>query len=105
LETVDPATPTNYLYQGRPEPFKLRHEVIKVAGGPDVEIDVRSTRHGVVLSDVDKRLKDGPALALRWTTTAEPDGALTAFLKTDLATSFDEFKAAFDDFGSPSQNF
>ena len=44
-------------------------------------------------------------LALRWTTTAEVDLALETFLKVDLATSFEEFRAAFDGYGSPSQNF
>lgn len=105
LESVDPSDPTHYLYQGASVPFELRHETIKVAGGTTVELDVRSTRHGAVLSDVDKRLKDGPVLALRWTTTAEVDLTLESFFKIDLATSFEDFRAAFDGYGSPSQNF
>ena len=105
LETVDKNDPTRYIYQGRSVPFDVRHETIKVAGGADVELDVRSTRHGVVLSDVDKRLKDGPVLSLRWTTTAEVDLALESFFKIDVAKDFDEFRAAFDGYGSPSQNF
>ncbi|HEX3265233.1 MAG TPA: penicillin acylase family protein [Candidatus Limnocylindrales bacterium] len=105
LEKVDPANAANYLFRGASIPFTIRHETIKVAGGADVGLDVRSTGHGVVLSDVDDRLKDGPVLAMRWTTTAEVDLALESFFKIDLATSFDEFRAAFDDYGSPSQNF
>lgn len=102
--TVDPDA--FYTYQGASVPFEIRHETIKVAGAPDVEIDVRSTRHGVVLSDVDERLKDSPlVLAMRWTTTAEADLALESFFKINTASSFDEFKAAFDGYGSPSQNF
>lgn len=106
LETVDPSDPAgHYMYQGKSVAFDVRHETIKVAGSADVELDVRSTRHGVVLSDVDKRLKDGRVLALRWTTTAEVDLALETFFKVDTAANFDEFKAAFDGYGSPSQNF
>jgi penicillin amidase len=105
LETLDKIDPTKYVYQGSSLPFEVRHETIKVAGGADVELDVRSTRHGVVLSDVDKRLKDGPVLSLRWTTTAEADTALESFFKVDVASNFDQFKAAFDGYGSPSQNF
>jgi penicillin amidase len=104
-ETVDPANPANYLFRGQSVPFQVRHETIKVAGGPDVELDVRSTGHGVVLSDVDDRLKGGPVLAMRWTTTAEVDLALETFFRIDLAKDFDEFHAAFDGYGSPSQNF
>ncbi len=106
LETpsvVDPAG--HYMYKGQPVAYQVRHETIKVAGGDDVQVDVRSTVHGVVLSDVDPRLKDGPILAMRWTTTAQPDTALETFFKVDNASSFDEFKAAFDGYGSPSQNF
>jgi penicillin amidase len=106
LEKLDPTDEKgHYIYQGRSLPFEIRHETIKVAGGPDVEIDVRSTRHGVVLSDVDKRLKDGPVFALRWATTAEVDLALESFFRVDAAGSFDEFRAAFAGYGSPSQNF
>jgi penicillin amidase len=105
VETVDKADPKQYLFEGRSVPFEVRHETIKVAGKPDVELDVRSTGHGVVLSDVDTRLKDGPVLALRWTTTAETDLALESFFRIDRASSFDDFKAAFDGYGSPSQNF
>ncbi len=106
LETVDPSDPEgHYLYDGQSLAFEVRHEVIKVGGGTAVEIDVRSTRHGPVLSDVDARLKDGPVLAMRWASTAEVDLALETFMKIDLATSFEEFRAAFEGYGSPSQNF
>lgn len=106
LETPDPSDPAgHYIYQGKSVPYGVRHETIKVAGGTDVQLDVRSTSHGVVLSDVDKRLAGGPILALRWTTTAEPDLALETFFKIDVAANFDEYKAAFDGYGSPSQNF
>jgi len=93
------------MHAGQSVAFQVRHETIKVAGAGDVELDVRSTDHGVVLSDVDTRLKGGPVLSLRWTTTAETDLALETFFKIDVARTYDEFKAAFDGYGSPSQNF
>jgi len=105
LESVDKADPNRYTFQGQSIPFDVRHETIKIAGADDVTLDVRSTKHGVVLSDVDKRLADGPVLSLRWTTTAETDTALESFLRIDVASSFDEFRAAFEGYGSPSQNF
>jgi penicillin amidase len=106
LETVDPSDPTgHYIYQGASVAFNVRQEVIKVAGESDVHFAVRSTRHGPILSDVDKRLAGGPVLALRWTTTAEADLALETFFKINIAANFDDFRAAFDGYGSPSQNF
>jgi penicillin amidase len=106
IETPDPSDPDgHYIYKGQSAPYAIRHETIKVAGGANVELDVRSTVHGVVLSGVDKRLAGGPVLALRWTTTAEVDLALETFFKINVAATFDEFRAAFDGYGSPSQNF
>ena len=106
VETPDPSDPEgHYIHDGKSLAYELRHETINVGGGPPVEIDVRSTNHGVVLSDVDGRLKDGPILSLRWTTTSEVDLALETFFKIDRATSFEEFRAAFEGYGSPSQNF
>lgn len=106
VETPDPSDPAgHYLYKGATAPYGIRHETIKVAGGADVEFDVRSSVHGPILSDVDSRLKDGPILALKWTTISEVDLALETFFKIDTASNFDEFRAAFDGYGSPSQNF
>lgn len=106
LETEDPADPRgHYIYKGQSAPYAIRHETIKVAGGADEELDVRSTVHGVVLSDVDKRLEGGPVLAMRWTTTAEADTTLESFFAINVAANFDEFRAALDRYGSPSQNF
>jgi len=105
LETVDPKDPTHYLYKGVSMPFETRTETIKVAGGADVAITIRSTVHGPILTDVDSRLKGQPPMALEWTTTKEVDGALASFFRIDAAGSFDQFRAAFDTYGSPSQNF
>ena len=105
-ETVDPSDPSgHYIFQGRSLPFEVRREVIKVAGADDVELAVRSTVHGVVLSDADARLKDGPTLALRWTATAEVDRTLESIFALNVATNFIEFRDAFRTFGSPSQHF
>lgn len=106
IETIDPKDPGHYLYKGQSLPFDLRTETIRVAGGPPVTITVRSTIHGPILNDVDPRLKNGaPLLALRWTATAEVDGAFDSFLHIATATDFASFRAAFRTYGSPSQNF
>ena len=106
LINVDATDPDgHYIHDGQRLAFDVRHETIEVGGGSPVEFDVRSTVHGVVLSDVDDRLKDGPVLALRWTTTAEVDLALESFHRINVANDFEEFRAAFEGYGSPSQNF
>ena len=101
----DPANPTGYLVAGESIPFEIRHETIKVAGGAPVEMDVRTTRLGPIVNDVDDRLKDAPLLALRWTATDDVDGTFEAILRMNTASTFEEFHDAFKTYGAPSQNF
>ena len=105
IETPDPKDPSHYLHNGLSLPYDIRTETIKVAGGPDVQVIVRSTVHGPIMNGADRRLIGAPLLALRWTTIAETDLALESFFKIDVASNFAEFHAAFEGYGSPSQNF
>src|SRR5258705_6311184 len=53
VETPDPKDPTQYRYKGESKAYEVRVETIKVAGGQDVELVIRSTVHGPILNDVD----------------------------------------------------
>ena len=105
LEKVDPDNPDNYLFRGESVPFKIREETIKVAGGEDVVMEVRETRHGPILNDVDPRLEEAPPLALAWTATAAVDGTLESIFAVNTVGTFEEFRAAFATYGAPAQNF
>jgi len=116
-ETVDPNDPTHYIYKGQSRPFDVRHETIHVSGGDDVQLDVRSTVHGSVMSDLDDTFKPtteangsgvgkpGFVYALQWTATAQPDRTLDAVLGVNRAQNWDDFRSALRVFGSPSQTF
>ena len=106
MEKVDPADPARYITSTGSEPFTIRTETIKVAGGDEVTLTVRETTHGPVLNDVDDRLATGDVLyTLRWTALNTPDRVLEAFLGLDRASNFTEFRDALRIFGAPSQNF
>ncbi len=106
VETLDPADPTHYLYKGKSLPFTTREETIAVANEDPVTITVRETVHGPILNDVVPELADAADLyAFRWTALTEPDGLIGTFLKVNVATGFDEFRAAFRDYVAPAQNF
>ncbi|PJE97010.1 penicillin acylase family protein [Streptomyces carminius] len=108
-----------YVYDGKRIPYETRQETIKVAGGKDRTITVRSTRHGPIVSDrsaelgtvgdhapVGDRAPDrgkGYAVALRWT-ALEPSNTMDAVFKLNRAGDFEEFRAAAADFAVPSQN-
>ncbi|MEO8207996.1 MAG: penicillin acylase family protein, partial [Chloroflexota bacterium] len=104
-ETVDPTDPTKYLYRGTSQSFDTRVEIINVAGVDPVTITVRSSVHGPILNDVDARLAEEPPLALAWTSTREADGAFASIFHLNTAATFEDFRAALRDYGSPSQNF
>ena len=104
-ETVDPDDPTHYLVDGDSIPFDIRTETIKVAGGDDVTIEVRSTRHGPILNDVDTRLEAEAPIALAWTSIREADGAFTSIFRLNTVADFEGFREALAGYGSPSQNF
>jgi len=88
--------------------FAVVHETIKVKGEPDVDLDVRISRHGPVISDVLARALDatprGHGLALAWTALAEDDVSLGAFLKIARARNWAEFIDATRSLSVPQQN-
>ena len=115
-ETLDPASPDHYIYKGESRAMDVRTETIKVKGGDAVEIRVRQTVHGPVISDfnVDLRPKGqggnalggaGKAYALEWTAIIQPDLTVQAVLNVSLAQNWDDFRAALRDFGAPSQTY
>ena len=82
-------------------PPERRREVIHVKGQADVTLDVESTRHGPIVSELVPG--DSRRLALKWTLYAP--GALNApLLAMDSAQNWDEFKRALSGFPGPSQN-
>ena len=79
-----------------------RREVIHVRDGKDVVLDVVSTRHGPIVSDLFRG--ETRKLALKW--TAYDPGVLdNPFLEIDRAQNWEQFKQAVAAFGIPSQNF
>lgn len=83
-----------------------RQETVKVAGGEDVKITVRSTKHGPLISDASdefKHLAKNEAVALRWT-ALDPGRTGDAIFKLDKAANWQEFRAAAALFEVPAQN-
>ncbi len=78
-----------------------RREVIKVKGKPDVVFDVRSTRHGPIISELFPG--ENRELALRWA-IYDPHGVSFPFYELDAAQNWDEFRRALAEFPSPGQN-
>ncbi len=108
IEKLDPADPGRYLTPDGWAPFATRTELIGVKDGAPLELRVRSTRHGPVISDILTRgaglLPEGQVLAMAWTALAAGDRTARAFFAFAEAQGWDEFVAAARDFHESQQN-
>ncbi|MFY9713808.1 MAG: penicillin acylase family protein, partial [Microbacterium sp.] len=115
-----------YWRDGALVPLDERTETIKVAGGDDIELTIRSTVHGPIISglaDDFTALADDPApalgapgatppasgdeaeyaVSLRWT-ALDPGTASTAVFALSTAQDFEDFRRAASLFDVPAQN-
>ena len=125
IERVNPDNPDQYEVNGEWVNFETRQETIQVAGGDPVDITVRRTRHGPVISETFGDLKnentendpefipfkersglDLPedyVIALKWTALA-PSTPFEAVWGFNKAQNWDDFRAAAEQFHVPAQN-
>ena len=126
IEKVNPENPNQYEVEGKWVDFETRTETIKVAGGNPVEMTVRITRHGPVISDNYGALKDkidpeknpeatpfkdksgvelpgNYVIALAWTALT-PNSPFEAIWGFDKAQNWEEFRAAARMWTVPAQN-
>jgi penicillin amidase len=126
IERVNPDNPNQYEVNGKWVDFETRTETIQVAGSDPVELNVRSTRHGPVLTDTYGPLKDevdlkedpeaqpfkdkagvplpkNYAISLAWT-ALDPSTPFEAIWGFNLAQNWEEFREAARNFHVPAQN-
>ncbi|MET0673710.1 MAG: penicillin acylase family protein, partial [Microbacterium pygmaeum] len=122
IEKVDG---NSYWRDGALVPLEQRSETIRVAGGDDVELDIRSTVHGPIVSGLTPEFDaiaadpyvgtdggitapaDAPAgesaVSLEWT-ALEPGPTAASIFALNLAQDFEGFRAAAEQFDVPAQN-
>jgi len=114
IEKINPDNPNQYEVNGQWVDMETLQETLQVAGGEPVDLTVRYTRHGPIISETYGSLEDFGqaagvevpdiyAVALRWT-ALEKTYAFRAFLGFDRAQNWDEFRTAARDLAVPSQN-
>ena len=106
---------THAEYRGAEESIRTLHERVLVKGREPIDLVVRVTRHGPLISDAINAINAAstkvprPAplepLAFRWTALDDDDTTLQSFLKLNEARNWAEFTGALHDFVVPSQNF
>ncbi len=110
IERINPANPKQYQTPDGWADFKMRSEIIKVKGQPDVTLEVRESRHGPVITGAlplaDRAPVDAKThvIAFAWTALRPDDLTLQAGVRMNRANNWQEFLASARDFASPQQN-
>ncbi|MCB1245915.1 MAG: penicillin acylase family protein, partial [Acidimicrobiia bacterium] len=114
IEKVNPENPDQYEVNGEWVDMDVRIETIEVGGGDPIDVAVRSTRHGPIISDSYEPLEDFDAagvdtpdpyaIALRWTALDEIPSLFTPIFSLNTARDWSDFRAAGETFGVPAQN-
>ena len=86
-------------------PLEHAHELIQVAHGRNVDLDIALTRHGNVSTPILSPLypKETRQISLRWN-VYDPTVVRSPFALVNSAQNWAEFLDAFRNFGAPSQN-
>ena len=110
IEQINPANPEAVQDAATAGPTsRVRTEIIKVKGKPDVSVALRETRHGPVLSDAQATHADlldlkKYVIALRWSALDADNHTIVAGIESNRAQSVDELLAAISHWHSPMQN-
>jgi penicillin amidase len=114
IEKINPDNPYQYEVNGKWVDMEVITETIQVGTKETVELEVRLTRHGPIITDVyeltewkeETGLDDLPvnyAVAVHWT-ALEPNTTLQAVMKVDYAQNWEDFREAAKEFAVPAQN-
>lgn len=109
LEQIDPQRNAHYRTPEGWAEFAVRSETIRVKGQGDVVLQVRSTRHGPVISDVQPQYQGlldqrRYAMALRWSALESDNRTMDAALNANFAQTVGELYAAYAEHHSPMQS-
>ncbi len=122
IEKINPDNPNQYEVNGEWVDMAVHTETLAVGGGDPVDVTVRVTRHGPIISDTYGALKDQVdptatpfkdkagidlpahyAVALKWT-ALEPGNVFKAIWGFNRAKNFADFRQAARQFVVPAQN-
>ncbi len=111
LEQVDSADPGRHRHGDQVHPFATRTEVIQIQSDfpsalskplKPVQLRVRTSMHGPVISDITPTMKQ--TIALRWVGLDRDDTSYQAFLRLNYARDWNEFRAALGGLVAPALN-
>jgi penicillin G amidase len=110
IERINPENARQYRTPNGWADFEMRTETIKVKGQADVQLQVRTTRHGPVITGALPIIAKAPldanryAVSFAWTALRPDDRTLQAGIAMTHASNWTEFLDGARDFAAPQQN-
>jgi penicillin G amidase len=110
IERINPENARQYRTPNGWADFEMRTETIKVKGQTDVQLQVRTTRHGPVITGALPIIAKAPldanryAVSFAWTALRPDDRTLQAGIAMTHASNWKEFLDGARDFAAPQQN-
>lgn len=105
FERINPADSTEYEFKGQWQKMTFRHDTIKMRGGEDIPLDIRSTHHGPLIDGIipyDSMPLTG--IAMRWTIFDFHDEAQSLY-RLNRARTIDDIETAARLFKCPGLNW
>jgi penicillin G amidase len=104
IETVNPENPNQVKFKNQWEDLSVRSEIIKVKGKPDVDFEVRSSRHGPLINGIIDHAPTDQAVAMSWMLTQQENQAVQAVWLLNHAKDFRDAEKAASMIAAPGLN-
>lgn len=110
INYLDSAKNSNYIYDKRSVPLRIREEIIKIGKSDSIIAFFKNTHHGPVVNSLNKAISgnddgyDSVLVSMRWT-GQEASLEIYAFYLINKAQSRNDFINALKYYSVPGQNF
>jgi penicillin amidase len=109
LEKISEKDRNSYISNNFSIPFESRKEQIFIKDRNSIDLNVKESRHGPIISDVDERLHqlintDNYAVAFRWTALDQANTSLSSIFAINRAKNIEQLKMALKRLYAPMQN-
>lgn len=101
LETIHPANPRQYKFNGRWRDMTVKEEIIRIRGGTSITEEIRFTHRGPIVSRFHKMEKE--AVSMRWVGNEYSNEVRSTYL-LNRAHDWRAFREALKTFSTVSQN-
>lgn len=104
FEENNPNNPDEYKTPNGYEAYKKIEKTIKIKDAPDTTFTVKISKHGPIMNDLIKHLKDNRPIAMQWMYTKLENQILDVAYNMSHANNLEEFKKAAELLHAPGLN-